>query len=342
MVGTGIWPTGTVSEVWHDLMDVRGVDPLVRPELDLKEPTFENVEVGEVFGPVQLMLTDYRALRFAFLMGGRVTPLESGDGVLCHPGSFSNELFEIYTLNYSASQIVGVHASEELWFEKPVRMGTTMTLTGSFDEKQIKRGQGYVVVSAEARDEAGHVVVRRRGTEIMRTIPGDIVGRNSTKKDGLDGKVPGRIDPTVDSTALQISAVTSAAKVGDWFADEPQMVTFEQAALYSRLGEYVLSIHGDVATAQKAGLSRPIVQGQQQICIFIDRMMQLFGLPWLTSGHVSAKFIKPVPVFTELLFMGKISEIADAPGGTRVHLECWLAGEDGDIFSVAHADCLIP
>lgn len=341
MICTDLSPSNPVVDPWHDLMDLRGVDPLVRPELGLKEPTFENVEVGEGFGPVKLTLTEYRALRFAFIMGGRVTTIDDGDGVFCHPGAFSNELFEIYTLNYAASQIVGVHASEELWFERPIHLGASITLTGSFLEKQIKRGQGYVVVSAEARDEAGHVIVRRRGTEIMRTIPGDIVGRNSTKKDSSEGKAGRRIDPTVDSTDLPIRSVTSAAKIGDWVSSEPQMVTFEQAALYSRLGEYVLSIHGDVATAQKAGLKRPIVQGQQQMCIFIDNLMRCFGSSWLTSGHIAAKFIKPVPVFTELSFVGKISEVSENSGETRVHVECWLADADGDVVAVAHADCLV-
>lgn len=318
---------------WHDLFDVREIDRDGSPEEGLKEPTYENVVVGERFGPVVLPLTPYRALRYDFIMGG-VNALADETGVsgrpLAHPGSFSNELFEIYTIDYSASAIVGLHASEEIWLERPAEIGDELTLEGEFVDKYEKRGQGYAVVRAEARDQEGRLVARRLGTEIMRTVPGNVVGRKAA------GKSEKRIDTTLDRSGRRVEAGSRELLPGDWFELEPRLVTFEQAALYSRFGEYVTSIHGSLDAARAAGLAVPIVQGQQQMCLLIDSLLALIGPQFHAGGHVAAKFISPVRVFSELSFQGRVVEEADDPAAVRI--ECWLSDETGRTVTVANVD----
>ncbi len=324
------------GDPWHDLLDVRQVPEGLDPQAGLKEPTYENVTPGETFGPARLLVNEYRSRRFDFIMGGQNAMRGSLDPLgrqLAHPGSFSNELFEIYTLNYSASQIVGVHASEEIWLNHPMSVGDTLVLTGLFEDKYEKRGQGYVVTSAEARTETGELIARRRGTEIMRTIPGDVVGRSATKSSGA-AALPGRIDTTLDETHRRVETMSDPL-VDDWFRLEPQLVTFEQAALYSRYGEYVTSIHGDLAAAQRAGLKAPIVQGQQQMCLLMDGMLSIFGPEFHRSGHIAAKFIQPVPVFSKLQLEGRVStESSDS----RIAVQCWLKNQAGQPVSVANVD----
>ncbi|ALE91185.1 hypothetical protein AOC05_00430 [Arthrobacter alpinus] len=322
------------SPRWHDLLDVRTIDSSGDPQADLKEPTYENVEVGELFGPEVLPLTQYRAMRYDFIMGSRnalsgVTG--SNNSPLAHPGSFSNELFEIYTLNYAASKIVGVHASEEIWLEQAASVGENIVLSGEFVEKYEKRGQGYAVVSGEARDQAGNLLARRLGTEIMRTVPGDVVGRKASS-----GSSARRMDTTVDRSARRVGPNANNFSPGDWFEFDPHLVTFEQAALYSRFGEYVTSIHGSMEAAQSAGLKVPIVQGQQQMCLLLDGFFSLIGPRFHSGGHIAAKFIGPVRVFSELTLQGRVFSCDGTPSTTR--FECWLTDETGRTVTVATAE----
>ncbi len=337
MTDSAVQPRSISQTEWHDFIDPRGADTDAA-DRGLIDPSYENVEVGRRFGPHVLQLGDYRARRYDFIMGGRLQhEVDAAANPLAHPGSFSNELFEIYTLDYSASRIVGVHASEELWFTRPAPADARIVLAGEFVDKYVKRGQGYAVVEATAADLDGNILVRRRGTEIMRTIPGDVVGRGASRGDG-DARSP-RIETELDRTAPRTTTARNAA-VGDWFDFDPQLVTFEQAALYSRFGEYVTSIHGELAAARAAGLREPIIQGQQQAFIMVDRMMSFFGSSWGVSGHLSAKFVKPAPVFSELACLGRVVSVNETEtGAPRMHVECWLEDQNGRVVSIAVADC---
>ncbi len=319
---------------WHDLLNVSTIDTDGDPQADLREPTYENVEIGESFGPVTLPLTGYRDMRYDFIAGGRnaLKGVADDNGrQLAHPGSFSNELFEIYTLNYSASKIVGVHASEEIWLENAVAVGESLILQGQFVDKYEKRGQGYAVVEASAHDAYGNLVARRCGTEIMRTVPGDVVGRNAAPGNGSR-----RIETVLNRSGRRINAGMHDVAPGDWFELEPQFVTFEQAALYSRFGEYVTSIHGSFEAARNAGLAVPIVQGQQQMCHVIDGLLSVLGPGFHRGGHISAKFIRPVRVFSNLTFQGRV--IVGEGNPDHVQIECWLVDETGKATTVATAD----
>lgn len=326
--------TTTAAGSWHDLLDVRTIDRTGDPQTGLKDPTFENIEIGERFGPVNLQLTDYRARRFGFIMGGRDAVADAtmpGERALAHPGSYTNELFEIYTLTYAPSKIVGIHTSEEIWLDQPAHVGDVLVLSGSFVDKFEKRGQGYALVEAEARATDGALVARRRGTEIMRTVPGEVIGRVP----GGSGGSGNRIVTELAETSRWIGEGEPDIRIGDQFSFAPQLITFEQAALYSRFGEYVVSIHGDLAFARAAGLAVPIVQGQQQMCLLLNGMLALVGPKFHRGGHIAAKFVGAVRVFSELTMQGRVVPVE---GAETLRIECWLRDETGRTVTVATAD----
>ena len=156
---------------------------------------------------------------------------------------------------------------------------------------------------------------------------------------GADRQVTGEVPE-----GSRVVDTLAAARVGDVLTPLIRTVTFEQAAVFSRLGEYVTNIHDDLATARKGGLRQPIVQGAQQFGLFAQRLVHAFGAGFFTSGWLRTKFLRPVDVFEPLAISGVVTgvEPAEGGGGSTASLEVWARTSDGRLATVGWASATLP
>ncbi|CAM5742371.1 hypothetical protein SALBM311S_00507 [Streptomyces alboniger] len=258
-------------------------------EAGRKPPVFDQIVIPEEFGPVDLMIDDLKVKRFAF------TQDDHGDWYLRagphgprigHAGLLANDLLQLFTLNFAASQVVGLHTEEQLWLDRPVVVGQPVRLFGRYVDKYERRGQGYVVMEADARDENGRTLVRHRGVEIMRTTPGEVAGRGSA-----GSRTGRRVSDEYDASLPLVERLGGGTVPGMGLAPLRKEITFEQMAVFSRIGEFVTNIHNDLGAARAGGLAIPIAQGQQLVCYLAELLTRAFGAEWFTTGWLHVKFL---------------------------------------------------
>jgi acyl dehydratase len=308
-------------------------------EAGTKDPTYENIRIPEDFGPVDLVVDDLKIKRFAFvtddfgdwyLKGGPWGPR------IGHPGLLANDLLQMFTTRYAASQVVGLHTTEELWWVQPVVLDQRVRLTARYTDRYEHRGQGSVVMEAEARDTDGNVLVRHRGVEIMRTNPAEVGGRGTAAADS-HRRVTGECDTAVPAVdRLDVSVLP-----GTGLTPLRKEITFEQMAVFSRIGEFVRNIHNDLDRARATGLALPILQGQQQVCYLAERAAAAFGAAWFTSGWLRVKFLRPVYAFDVIEIAGAVHHVDASETGTTIDLDMWVRGGDGSLSTVAWARCAL-
>jgi len=333
--------TGDVHLPWRDLTDPRRAKTVQDLEAGLKEPVPENLQIPEALGPVTIVVDDHKIKRFAFTQDDH-SPwyLEAspfGGDRIGQPALLGNDLVQLFTTRYRASKTVGLHTEEQMWFVNPVKLGEKVTLSGTYTEAYERRGQEYVVMEAQAVGEDGRTIVRHRGIEILRTVPGRIAGRGSEQpQKRVTGVVPAgaRIVDKVDGDTRRGDALTPISKV----------ITAEQAAVFSRIGEYVRNIHNDLEIARKADLPVLIVQGQQQAGLIAEFLTRVFGTAWFTSGWLHVKFVSTLEVFDPLEIGGIITDvIAQHDGGNKVELEVWARRKsDSRLTAIGWASCMLP
>lgn len=301
----------------------------------LKEPTFEEIEIPEDFGPVELCVDDLKVKRFAFVADDfgdwylRASPWGPRIG---QPGLLANDLLQLFTKRYAASRVVGLHTTEELWFQHPVFLGQRVQLAGQYVEKYERRGQGYVVMEADARDSDGTVLVRHRGVEIMRTRPGAVAGRG-----GAGGSDKPRVTGDYDATLPLVEQLGAGVRPGMGLVPIAKEITVEQMAVFSRIGEFVRNIHNDLARARDAGLQVPILQGQHQICHLAQLCARCFGARWFTDGWLKAKFLRPINAFDNIEIAGAVHEVTRDGAMLSIELELWVRSADGDLSTIGWA-----
>jgi acyl dehydratase len=325
---------------WRDLTDPRRAAEVDDLEAGLKEPVFENLEIPEQFGPVTIVVDDHKIKRFAFTQDDyspwSLQGSPFGGARIGQPALLGNDLVQLFTTKYRASRTVGFHTEEQLWFDNPVKLGERVTLSGAYVESYVRRGQGYVVMEAKAVGEDGRSIVRHRGVEILRTVPGEIGGRGS---DTPQKKVTGDVEPN----ARIISAIDAGVRVGDVLKPMSKTITAEQAAVFSRTGEYVRNIHDDLAVARAGGLKVLIVQGQQQAGCVAEYLAKVFGVSWFTHGWLKVKFVAPLDVFDPIEIAGKVTAVTPESEGARVELEVWARrASDRRLTLVGWASGLAP
>ncbi len=304
-----------------------------------KDSTFENMYVCEELGPIEITVDERLVKQYAFCMDDYRT-WHFGEspfgGPIAHAALLANDLLTIYYTNYDRTTVTGLHTDEEMWFLRPVPVGETVTITGRFVDKFVRRGNGYVVMEAEARDRDGNVLVRHRGAEIMRVDnAGDLVERGAAKQ--TESHIVAET-----SDAELVTGPSRGLASGTPLAPLTKYLSQEQVSVYSFAGEHERNFHNDLDLARKNGLDRTIAQGLQTAGYFSDLCTGFFGKDWFTSGWIKAKFTKPVFPGSTLTVAGKIAGQEDAPEGLKTNLELWVRDDADRLVSVAWASAVTP
>lgn len=332
----------STTRPWRDLTDPRRIvdfDDVADREAGRKEPEFENLAIPEDLGTVQEVVDDHKIKRYAFTQdeygpwyfedspfGGRIAQ----STLLC------NDLVQMFTNVYAASQVVGFHTEEQMWFDDPARIDEIVTLAATYTESYVRRGEGYVVMEAQATGEDGRSIVRHRGVEILKTVPGTLGGRGS-------GTPERRVTGDVPEHAREVDHFDGDTRPGDVLAPVTRSVTFEQAAVFSRIGEYVINTHNNLQAARDGKLRQPIVQGAQQFGLIAARLVEAFGAGFFTSGWIQAKFLVPVDVFEPITLHALVTAVEPRDdGGRTAQLEVWIRRADGRLVTVGWASADLP
>ena len=184
----------------------------------------------------------------------------------------------------------------------------------------------------------GTPLVRHRGIEIMRTIPGEVTGRSSTHRSSRR-----KVSPEYDVDLPEVIELGGTAVSGMRLAPMRKEITPEQAAVFSRLGEFVENIHNNLNRARQGGLNLPIVQGQQLFCHAAELLARRYGPNWFTSGWLQMKFIKPVEVGECVEVSGVVHSVESAgEEDSVVEADIWIRGTDGSVRAVGWAQGTVP
>ncbi|MER8576741.1 MaoC family dehydratase [Mesorhizobium sp. M1409] len=301
-----------------------------------KDSTFENIEIPEELGPIEIKVTDGLVKQYAFCQDDYrswhfdASPFGAPVG---HAALLANDLYTVYYAQYDRTTLAGLHTSEELFFHAPVPVGETVTITGRFVDKYVRRGNGYVLLKAEARDHQGNLLVTHRSSEIMRVDPGLVIGRSSAPTP--DEKI---VPETIN--ARPVDKAATAIAPGTPIVSKVKTPSQAQISVYSFVGEHDRNLHNDIDMARKAGLANTIAQGLQTVGYFSELCTDFFGASWFTSGRLKAKFILPVYCDSTLTISGKVSSQVAEGGAIRTHLEMWAKDQDGRLVSIAWASAL--
>lgn len=299
--------------------------------MSFKEPTFEAVEVGEEFGPIELVVDDHFIKSYAFALddyhpwyGGDATPFGGRTASQCW---VVEELMWLFFTKYDPNAVVGLHQKEEIWNHAPVPYGARLTLTGQYVDKYTRRGKGYVVLDCEARDDQGQLLVRQRSTEIMRIPDGIQLGSGSSEAKGrrVSGVWPEDRQPVAEASAKLTPGTPVQPLVKQVFQD--------QISVFSGAKQNFRNVHTDIGIARKAGFKDTLAQGLMGTCWLAEMLVNFFGPAWVTSGSCELNYLQPIYPRDTLTCRGVVSGAVEEADGRRLELELWTENQDGTMTS---------
>jgi acyl dehydratase len=305
-----------------------------------KEALYENIEIPEPFGPVEVLVDDDKVKTYAFaqdyyrpwLLEDESSPFGRRSA---HPLILANDLLFLFYSKYDGNTAQGLHTEEQLWFHNPIFVGERVTVKGEYVEKYERRGKGYVVMEAEARGEDGRLLVRHRGVEIMRIAAGSVVGRGTagTPERKVTGEYREDVAP-VQRARVGLEPRTAITPL-------TKRVTQEQMFVFSWGGRHFKNIHTDLNAAHASGLEATVAQAQQQVGYLMEMLTDFFGAAWFTSGWEKLKFVRPVYAGETLTARGAIVGESRTDDEVRLELEVWVENEAGDMTALGWASGLV-
>ena len=313
----------------------------------LKEYTFDNIQHGEEFGPVEGVLNDLKLKTHAYAVDDygdwyfRGSPFGARIG---HPTLFATDILMLFTLNYALATIGGLHAKNELEFLKPIFLGQRVVIRGKHTEKYQKRGQNFRILEGEVLDETAQPLVRMRATETVGLGVSTPVGQSlsSRQADAVTGEVPPGA-PTVCRASRWVPVNSALPSVSKY-------TTLEQSTAYSGFphgwadgGAKALwvNIHTDPADARRRGQPDAIVQGLCSAAYISEICTAFFGPSWFTSGRLSTAFIRPVVVRDTITAGALVKRLEDEGERKRLWLDVWCKNQRGELTTVGRASALV-
>ena len=309
------------------------VVPFDRP--GLKEPTWENIVVGEEFGPLDAVISEHAIKSYVYAIddyqpwylhdspfGGRIAPA----------AFVTRPLLDLLHLEYDAMRLRALHVREELELFGPLKVGQHVTLRARVDDKFLKRGEPYVILSGQACDAHGKTLISAKHGLILRRDVRGLVGRGAATPDN-------RHATGVNTTG--VPAVERASRTPEFGAVLPAIskdISLEQMFVFS---SGVPNIHTDRTIALASGLAGPIAQGLMSTGYLSQMLTDFFGTDWFDSGWTSHAFIKPVFAGDRLTMHARIQDRRQEGTGTRLMLEVWCRNQVGDLTTVGSASGLV-
>jgi acyl dehydratase len=309
----------------------------------LKPVRYELFEIGEEFGPTEILVDDHFIKTYAFTVDDY------------HPWSFDEnaspfgervgqaaillgDLLRLLNTRYDPFQDFGLHQREQVWFCSPVRLGERVQLTGRVVETFLRRGRGYFVTDAEARSlEDGRVLVRHRAIECAEI--GDPASLGGGSAPASNARRVTAVYPA-DREVVKVASPTLA--VGTPLPPLRKVVHQEQMSVYSNVQEFWRTAHTDLAAARSQGLETTLAQGLMAASYVSEMATGFFGPTWFTTGHLELAFVAPFGPGTDVRVLGVVSDVREVDGAGRVEIETWVERtSDGTKVAVGWADAVV-
>lgn len=309
---------------------------MAQPNIALREPTFEAVQINELIGPVYVDADEHYLRQATFGVDDYSTWYTISDprfGALLVPQSMiARDLVALFCSVYDPSRVVGLHQKEEVWFHNPIKLGTRMAYTGRYTDKYEKRGKGYVVFECEARDAINNdLLVRQISTEIMR-IPKNVkLGEGSSKPEGE------RVNPVWPKEHAPVARARRDLPIGTPVAPLTKSAHQDQMSVFSGCGQQWYNIHTDVEVAHKAGFRDTLAQGMMETCWVSEMLSKFFGVSWLSTGWIKMAYIRPVFRNDIITCRAVIRDVVQHGGKTRMKFDVWTENQDGVIPALGWA-----
>jgi acyl dehydratase len=303
---------------------------------DLKEATFEAMEVGERLGPIEVVVDDHYVKAFAFAVDD-YGPIRDGRAETAHAAILVPELLRLLNVNYDPNTEVGLHQREEVWISSLPRVGERVTLVGEFVDKFVKREKGYIVTDATAHSaEDGRLLVRHRSTEVAKVAPDVVMASGSAAK---PSRSVDAIYPTDREPAARYEPGLAA---GTPFIGPTKDLRQDQISVFSNAGFFWRTIHTDLDAAAKAGSDRTIAQGLMEAMYVSELGAAIFGEEWARSGWTSLVFLAPVYPGDTIVAKAVLLAPEGREDPDRVELESWVEKADGTKVAVGWIGATVP
>jgi acyl dehydratase len=313
----------------------------------LKQYTFDNIEYGEEFGPVEGALNELKLKTHAFAVDDyhdwyfRGSPFGARIG---HPTLLATDILMLFTLNYDLATVGGLHAKNEIELLKPIFVGQQVSIRGRHTEKYQKRGQNFRILEGEVLDEAGQPCLRMRATETVGLGAASPVGRSlsSPQPDAVTGDIP--------PGAPRVTRASRWVPAGAALPALSKYTTLEQSTAYSGFphgwadgGARALwvNIHTDPEDARRRGQPDAIVQGLCSAAYISEICTDFFGPSWFTSGRLNTAFLRPVVVRDTITAGALVKRVEDEGDRKRLWLDVWCKNQHGEMTTVGRASALV-
>jgi acyl dehydratase len=289
---------------------------------ELKDATFEAMEVGERLGPIEIVVDDHYVKQFAFAVDD-FAPIDGGRARSAPAAILVPELLRLLNVNYDPNTEVGLHQREEVWIHSLPKVGERVTLVGEFVDKFVKREKGYIVTDAAAHSaEDGRLLVRHLSTEVAR-VDEDVemaAGSAAKPRRAAKGEFPDDVEPA--------QAFRPGLPAGTPFVGPMKAIHQDQISVFSNVGYFWRTIHTDPDAAAKAGSDRTIAQGLMEAMYVSELGARVFGDDWSVSGWMSLVFLAPVFAGDRLITKAVLLAEREREDPARTELEVWVENQD--------------
>jgi acyl dehydratase len=251
------------------------------------EIIFDEIKIGETFGPVEL-LADEKMVREYCDERGDHNPIyleNSPFGGRVVPPALKASLMGQRTLATKYDMHATVPTKSEHEYLHPARVGKRLITTGKVTGKYIKRGLEYLIVESLTVDEDG-IEIRRSKEHILLGLKRRHGNLTQGSEDSVGGSLFSRTaGPEAGRTVVSLNDFPVGSEIPSLTKVAYQSTLHTQVFLAD-------SIH-DAEYAKSHDYAGPLVSGYVLNEYMSEALVNFFGPGWLQGGMISLTFIRP-------------------------------------------------
>jgi hypothetical protein len=288
----------------------------------LLQISFDNIQIGEMFGPVELLM-DEKLVKQYCEDHDDYNPIyleDSPFGGPVVPTSYKASLQCQWSMGTKYDMHATIPTRSEQEYLNPAKVGSTLITTARLSGKYLKRGLEYIILESQTIDQNG--VRIRHGLEHLLL---GLQKRHGEATEGYDA-VRNYVFQKEVTPNDRVLAAKGNLVVGSEIP--PLTKTAWQRALHEKIF-LSDSIHDDNYT-RSHGYAGPLVSGYVLNEYMSQMLLDFFGPNWLRGGIISQDFINGgVQEGDRLVCHARITGMSEETAGIRLLLDIWMEKNQG-------------
>jgi 3-hydroxybutyryl-CoA dehydratase len=251
------------------------------------------IQIGHRFTPLVYPISEELIFKYAEAVDDSNSfhrdPVKASSGpfrgIIAPPAIASLFVLKAYRTDWTPPP-GGIHVKQKFKFHGPLCPGDTLTVQAKLTQKVETKGNWYLTIVSDSRNQNGEIVVWSESTSVWRNLDEKVNKNQKTEIRHFQSQTA--------AIANDPGSAIQGWTIGNSLPTLTKKITREKIDRYEEILRIGNPVHFDEGYARSTPFGGIIAHGLMNAAYISESMMKVFPWEWVHDGEMEIRFLHPI------------------------------------------------